>query len=76
MSNLQQRVSQQQDLRADRVIQEVIVVINLPEVREIKAITVIEQITRHAIKSPKPVQSVKKAKLCSQLWFLVNLTPL
>jgi hypothetical protein len=56
MSNLQQRVSQQQDLRADRVIQEVIVVINLPEVREIKAITVIEQITRHAIKNLKPAQ--------------------
>jgi hypothetical protein len=56
MSNLQQRVSQQQDLRADRVIQEVIVVINLPEVREIKAITAIEQITRHAIKNLKPAQ--------------------
>jgi hypothetical protein len=79
MSNLQQRASQHQDLLADRVIQEVIVAINLPEVQETKAVTAIEaieQIIRHAIKNLKLVQQAKKAKLYLHRLYQVNLMPL
>jgi hypothetical protein len=67
----------QADLRADRVIQEVIVAINLPEVQETKAATVtevIKQITHLVIKNPKPVQQAKRAKLYLHRLYRVNLT--
>jgi hypothetical protein len=61
------RVSKQQDLLVVSVLQEAIAAISLREAQEIKVITVIEvrdPIILHVIKKPKPVPSVKKAKLC------------
>jgi hypothetical protein len=63
----QRRGSKQQDLLVASVLQEAIAAISLREAQKIKVITVIEvieQITHHVIKKPKPVPLVKKAKLC------------